>query len=129
MSRNAPVSDLDAFRADQDAAAATGLYCVGPALGESAMVSTQLEYEWLTDAVDTTGAAFLGLTLGCARCHDHKYDPLTQKDYFALQAVFAASDRAYPDKIRLLRIKSLNGLLSEAPVPDRLLADPRCTAA
>src|SRR5262249_37125788 len=52
----------------------------------------KLDYDWLTDAVDTTGAAFLGLTVGCARCHDHKFDPLSQKDYFALQAVFAASD-------------------------------------
>src|SRR5262249_3328657 len=65
---------------DPDAVIATGLYCVGPTLGESAMVSTQLEYEWLTDAADTTAAAFLGLTFGCARCHDHKYDPLTQQD-------------------------------------------------
>jgi hypothetical protein len=56
------------------------------------MVPGKLDYDWLTDAVDTTGAAFLGLTLGCARCHDHKYDPIAQKDYFALQAVFAASD-------------------------------------
>ena len=53
----------------------------------------KLDYDWLTDAVDTTGAAFLGLTLGCARCHDHKFDPIPQKDYFALQALFAASDQ------------------------------------
>jgi hypothetical protein len=112
---------------DRDANLATGLYCIGPALAESAMVSNQLEYEWLTDAADTTGAAFLGLTLGCARCHDHKYDPITQKDYFAMQAVFADSDRPYPDKVRLLRIKGLNGLLSDAPVPKRLENDPRCT--
>jgi hypothetical protein len=111
---------------DRDAALATGLYCVGPALAESAMVANQLEYEWLTDAADTTGAAFLGLTFGCARCHDHKYDPFTQRDYYAMQAVFAASDRPYPDKVRLLRIKALNGLLSEAPVPKELLSDPRC---
>jgi hypothetical protein len=91
------------------------------------MISYQLEHEWLTDAVETTGAAFLGLTLGCARCHDHKYDPLTQKDFYAFQAIFAASDRAYPDKIRLSRIKALNGLLSDAPVPEKLLNDPRCT--
>jgi hypothetical protein len=112
---------------DASAVLATSLYCVGPALAESAMISTQLEYEWLTDAADTTGVAFLGLTLGCARCHDHKYDPITQKDYFALQAVFAASDRPFPDKIRQLRIKALNGLLSDAPIPKRLLNDPRCT--
>src|SRR5207248_8429824 len=52
----------------------------------------KLDYDWLTDAADTTGAAFLGLTVGCARCHDHKYDPVSQRDYFALQAVFAGSD-------------------------------------
>ncbi|HZY84798.1 MAG TPA: DUF1549 domain-containing protein, partial [Gemmataceae bacterium] len=112
---------------DADALAATGLYCVGPALPESAMVPNLLEYEWLTDAADTTGAAFLGLTFGCARCHDHKYDPLSQKDYYGLQAVFAASDRPFPDKVRLLQIKGLNGLLSDAPVPKKFLDDPRCT--
>jgi hypothetical protein len=111
-----------------DARDATGLYCVGPALSEAALMpSNQLEYEWLTDAADTTGAAFLGLTFGCARCHDHKYDPLTQRDYYAMQAIFAASDRPYPEKIRLNRIKDLNGLLSDAPVPKELLNDPRCT--
>jgi hypothetical protein len=112
---------------DGDAVTATGLYCVGPALAESAMVPRLLEYEWLSDAADTTGAAFLGLTFGCARCHDHKYDPLTQKDYYGLQAVFAASDRPFPDKIRLLCIKALNNLLSDAPVPKEVLNDPRCT--
>jgi hypothetical protein len=112
---------------DGDAVLATSLYGVGPALPESAMTSTQLEYEWLTDAADTTGAAFLGLTFGCARCHDHKYDPISQKDYYAMQAIFAASDRPYPDNIRVRRIKALNGLLSDAPVPKKLLNDPRCT--
>jgi hypothetical protein len=111
---------------DPEAVLGTGLYCVGPALDESAMVSNQLEYEWLTDAADTTGAAFLGLTMGCARCHNHKYDPITQKDYFAMQAIFAASDRPFPEKTRLVRIKILNGLLSDAPVPKNLLNDPRC---
>ncbi len=112
---------------NREAVQATGMYCVGPALPESAMVTDQLEYEWLTDAADTTGAAFLGLTFGCARCHDHKYDPLPQKDYFAMQAVFAASDRPFPEKIRVNRIKALNGLLSDAPVPNDKLNDPRCT--
>ncbi|MDR3637401.1 MAG: DUF1549 and DUF1553 domain-containing protein [Isosphaeraceae bacterium] len=45
----------------------------------------------LDDMTDTTGAVFLGLTIGCARCHDHKYDPISQKDYYRLQALFAAS--------------------------------------
>ena len=45
-----------------------------------------------TDIADTTGSALLGLTVGCARCHDHKYDPISQHDYFAMHAIFAASE-------------------------------------
>src|SRR6185312_13670347 len=58
----------------------------------------------LNDITDTTGDVFLGLGLQCARCHDHKFDPLLQKDYFRLRAFFvnvlprddliAATDRA-----------------------------------
>jgi hypothetical protein len=77
---------------DRQALLATALYTIGPVLEEAGMVRGKLDYDWLTDAVDTTGSAFLGLTLGCARCHDHKYDPIAQRDYFGLQAVFAASD-------------------------------------
>jgi hypothetical protein len=49
----------------------------------------QRRQEILDDITETTGAVFLGLTVGCARCHDHKYDPTTQRDYFALQSFFA----------------------------------------
>lgn len=48
--------------------------------------------EWLTenvaDRVDTLGTVFLGMTIGCARCHDHKYDPISQQDYYRLFAYF-----------------------------------------
>ena len=50
------------------------------------------ENEWFTDLADTTGVAFLGLTMGCARCHDHKFDPFTQNDYYGLHAIFADSE-------------------------------------
>jgi len=43
----------------------------------------------LNDITDVTGDVFLGLGMGCARCHDHKFDPILQRDYFALQAFFA----------------------------------------
>ncbi len=43
----------------------------------------------LTDLTDTTGEAFLGLSFGCARCHNHKFDPILQKDYYRLRAFFA----------------------------------------
>ncbi len=49
----------------------------------------QRRQEILNDITDTTGAAFLGITLGCCRCHDHKSDPVAQKDYYRLQSFFA----------------------------------------
>ena len=48
----------------------------------------QFRIEAVLDRVNTFGTAFLGLTLGCAQCHDHKFDPLTQKDYYSLYAFF-----------------------------------------
>src|SRR5215467_2977281 len=50
----------------------------------------QRRQEILNDITDTVGAVFLGSTVGCARCHNHKYDPILQKDYYRLQAFFAA---------------------------------------
>ncbi|MCC7156637.1 MAG: DUF1553 domain-containing protein [Bryobacterales bacterium] len=50
--------------------------------------------EVLTEMTNIVGAAFLGMTLGCARCHDHKFDPIRQKDYYRVQAYFAATQEA-----------------------------------
>jgi mono/diheme cytochrome c family protein len=77
--------------ANLDARIATGLYTFGPEVHESNMDAEKLQYERVSDWVDTTGSAFLGLTFGCARCHDHKFDPITQRDYYRLAAVFAYS--------------------------------------
>ena len=75
-----------------DARIATGLYTIGPAYHEAALFGGQVRYEWLTDVADTTGEAFLGLTFGCSRCHNHKFDPITQRDYHSMMAIFAASE-------------------------------------
>ncbi|MFN7924890.1 MAG: PSD1 and planctomycete cytochrome C domain-containing protein [Bryobacteraceae bacterium] len=77
--------------ANLDARIGTGLYTFGPEVHESNMDAEKLQYEKVTDWVDTTGSAFLGLTFACARCHDHKFDPITQRDYYRLAAVFAYS--------------------------------------
>ena len=50
----------------------------------------------MNDMVSTTAQAFLGLTIGCAKCHDHKFDPIPQQDYYRLQAFFAGT-RAQDD--------------------------------
>ncbi len=49
----------------------------------------QIRSDDLFDMVSTTSTAFLGLTAGCARCHDHKFDPIAQRDFYALEAIFA----------------------------------------
>ncbi|MCI0337098.1 MAG: DUF1549 and DUF1553 domain-containing protein [Acidobacteria bacterium] len=51
----------------------------------------QRRQDVLNDITDTVGGVFLGTTIGCARCHNHKYDPILQKDYYRLQAFFAAT--------------------------------------
>jgi hypothetical protein len=70
----------------------TTLYTIGPTYHEAALNGEQLRYEWMTDAVDTTSSAFLGLTVACARCHDHKFDPISHRDYHRMMAIFAASE-------------------------------------
>ena len=54
--------------------------------------------KWMQDVVDHTGQAFLGVTLGCARCHDHMYDPILQKDYYQVRAIFE------PHQVRIDRV-------------------------
>ena len=51
----------------------------------------------MNDATNATGAVFLGMTLGCARCHDHKYDAITQRDYYAVQSFFRGAKREKPE--------------------------------
>ncbi len=51
----------------------------------------KLVMDTIDEQLDTVGKAFLGLTLGCARCHDHKFDPILQSDYYALAAIFKST--------------------------------------
>src|SRR6185312_13582982 len=55
--------------------------------------AAQYRADELDDMVRTTSQAFLGLTLGCARCHNHKFDPLTMVDYYSLSAILAPLQR------------------------------------
>ncbi len=75
-------------RDNPDALIATGLLRLYPDENNAANLF-QRRQEILDDVTETTGLAFLGLTMGCAQCHDHKFDEIRQTDYFRLQAFFA----------------------------------------
>ena len=77
----------DALGADD----ATGFLVAGPwdqVKSPDVVLTRNQRADELHDIISTTGSAFLGLTLGCARCHEHKFDPVPQRDYYAIKAVF-----------------------------------------
>jgi hypothetical protein len=86
---------LDQLAGDTTGAdAATGFVVAAAALlpgqiGKDEESKLKARQDELNDMIAGTGGAFLGLTLHCARCHDHKFDPVTQSDYYAMQAIFA----------------------------------------
>lgn len=84
---------------DPEARTGTGYYRVGTNRDMLFKVEDLNVFEKLTDYTDTTSSVFLGLTVGCARCHDHKFDPIPQRDYYRLQAIFApaVNDRVFLD--------------------------------
>ncbi len=75
---------------------ATGFGTNGPAnetnVGKSQRAKEQYRLDQLDDVIATTSSVFLGLTLACARCHDHEYDPLPQRDYYRFLAFFDGTD-------------------------------------
>ena len=75
--------------ADEETLVATGFCRNGPSNDDN-MGNNKAQYrlDELDDVIATTSMVFLGVTVGCARCHDHKYDPITSADYYSLLAVF-----------------------------------------
>jgi hypothetical protein len=80
---------------DIPATAATGFLVAGPFPGQiTAKTREPIRYDHLDDMIATLGTSMLGLSLGCARCHEHKYDPIPQQDYYHLIACLARTDSA-----------------------------------
>lgn len=75
---------------ERDALLATAYLRIGPQDNSASLFNEQsrAHHEWMSDLTETTASAFLGLTMSCCRCHDHKFDPLSQADHFRLRAFF-----------------------------------------
>ncbi|MGY8643524.1 MAG: DUF1549 and DUF1553 domain-containing protein [Verrucomicrobiales bacterium] len=74
--------------------AALGFLVAGPAnlpgqIGRDVEAMRQARQDELDEVIRTVSQSLLGLTIGCARCHDHKFDPITERDYYAMQAIFS----------------------------------------
>jgi hypothetical protein len=94
---------------------ATGFLALGP---KSIVVNDeQFRYDVIDDQIDVTGRAFLGMTIACARCHDHKYDPIPTTDYYALAGIFRSTQtmcgvkpgRRVVSEVLLLRLGEPDG--------------------
>ncbi|HLP00091.1 MAG TPA: DUF1553 domain-containing protein [Fimbriimonas sp.] len=75
-------------RASRDQILATAFNRLHRQSNEGGSIAQEFKTEYAVDRVDTFGTSFLGLTVGCARCHDHKFDPITQKEFYQLYAYF-----------------------------------------
>ncbi|MEC9094000.1 MAG: PSD1 and planctomycete cytochrome C domain-containing protein [Planctomycetota bacterium] len=86
-----PASDHDFFSEEwKDSLIATGFLSLGPkVLAE--VDQTKMEMDIVDEQVDTVGRAFMAITLGCARCHDHKFDPISTEDYYAMAGIFKST--------------------------------------
>ena len=83
--------------ADVQTRTATAFWRLHRQTNEGGSIEEEWRHEYIADRVDTFGTAFLGLTVGCARCHDHKSDPITQRDYYALGSFFTIDEAGlYP---------------------------------
>src|SRR5262249_6212191 len=76
---------------------ATGFLRAGPRVHFREKDTPERRFDYLDDVLATIGRGMLGLTIQCARCHNHKFDPIPQKDYYALQAaIFGYVETTYP---------------------------------
>jgi mono/diheme cytochrome c family protein len=118
-----PPSDEDAATGiNRRGIVATGFLALG-AKALAQQDKTKMLYDVYDEQVDVTTRAFLGLTVACARCHDHKFDPILARDYYSMVSIFA-STRSFKDPKAFVS-EPLNKPLVPKPVVDAYLAAKR----
>ncbi|MBI1249598.1 DUF1553 domain-containing protein [bacterium] len=76
---------------------ATGFHRNVPVMDEDGVIAEEYRHAYVIDRVNTTGTVWLGMTLACAQCHDHKFDPISQRDFYQLAAYFDNIDEKGTD--------------------------------
>ena len=89
-------------------ATATGYLAISRRFGFD---SENYHHLTIQDTIDTVGQTVLGLSLGCARCHDHKFDPISMNDYYALYGIFDSSRYAFPGSEQKQQVRAMLPLL------------------
>ncbi|HWA98978.1 MAG TPA: DUF1553 domain-containing protein [Pirellulales bacterium] len=110
-------------KATTDQMVATGFHRNTQLNQEGGIDPEQYRVEAVVDRVSTTGSVFLGLTVGCARCHDHKYDPLSQREFYQLFAVFNGADEPSLPLPTTQQSKEEPALLAEIKEVESRIAD------
>lgn len=82
--------ETSSAREKNEALIGSGFLVLGP-MNYELQDHEKLKMEFVDEQIDTVGKAFLGMTLGCARCHDHKFDPIPARDYYALAGIFEST--------------------------------------
>ena len=99
---------------------ATGFLRAGPRVQFREKDNPERRHDYLDDVLATVGRGVLGMTIHCARCHDHKFDPILQKDYYSLQAsIFGYVEIDYPllDRAGVLEYRAANAKLDKRVEP------------
>src|SRR5207253_719669 len=105
----------------------TGFLALGPkTLNERN--GLRFELDVVDEQVDVTTRAFLGITAACARCHDHKFDPIPQKDYYALAGIFRSTETCY-GTVRYINAQRTSPLLALPKEATAVVAMARQTGA
>src|SRR5262249_46050456 len=107
---------------------ATGYYRLGPWDDEPADPAED-RFDQLDDMISTTSQVFLGLTLGCARCHNHKFEPLTAHDYYRMAAIFNGLQRPRKGRMEPDRPAGPRDTVERVMARDREIAHLRLAEA
>jgi Protein of unknown function (DUF1549)/Protein of unknown function (DUF1553)/Planctomycete cytochrome C len=108
----------DLLPPSEEAITATGFLSLGArVLAEPDIRKLQMDI--IDEQIDTTGKAFLGMTFGCARCHDHKFDPIKTDDYYAMAAIFRSTRSLSDEKMGAIKFWNEHSLATPEQVAEK----------